>query len=148
MKIDEFIQAAGLDKANFRWAFAFENEVNGEITDPEGADEILAYVLEGKKTATASALEDYEEDEPLPAVDGKFDVLLDGKGQPRAAISTSKVYITTFDKVTAEHAYKEGEGDRTLAYWRKVHQDFWSAYDLYRPDMPVVCEEFQVLYQI
>ena len=43
-------------------------------------------------------------------VDGKFDILLDGKGQPRAAITTSKVYVRNFFDVSAEHAFKEGEG--------------------------------------
>lgn len=27
--------------------------------------------------------------------------------------------------ITWEHAYHEGEGDRSLAYWRKVHEDFF-----------------------
>ena len=31
-----------------------------------------------------------------------------------------------FDEVSKEHAYKEGEGDRSLAYWRDVHEDFFA----------------------
>ncbi|RZI48404.1 ASCH domain-containing protein [Lactococcus kimchii] len=146
MKYEGFIKEAGLDEKNFRWAWAFCNEVNAEITEPELADELLDLVLQGKKTATASALLDYGPDEPLPTVDGKFDILLDGQGQPRAAITTSKVYIKKFTEVTEQHAFKEGEGDRSLAYWRQVHQEFWGGFKLFNPEMEVVCEEFKVLY--
>ena len=38
------------------------------------ADKLLDLVLEGKKSATASAVAEYGEDEPLPSVDGKFDI--------------------------------------------------------------------------
>lgn len=56
----------------------------------------------------------------------------------------------SFEQVTKEHAYKEGEGDRTLDYWRKVHQAFFTE-ELrqvnmqFQEDMKVVCEEFKVL---
>ena len=58
-----------------------------------------------------------------------------------------------FCEVTAGHAYKEGEGDRSLAYWRKVHEDFFRA-ELeeagleFSPSMPVVCEEFEMVYPL
>ena len=29
-------------------------------------------------------------------------------------------------EVSEEHAYKEGEGDRSLAYWRAVHEEFFT----------------------
>lgn len=96
MTYEDFIKEAGLARENFRWAWAFCNEVDGPITEPELADKLLDLVLEGKKSATASAVAEYGEDEPFPSVDGKFDVLLDGKGQPRAAITTSKVYVRNF----------------------------------------------------
>ncbi|MCT0016210.1 ASCH domain-containing protein [Lactococcus lactis subsp. lactis] len=147
MTYEDFIKEAGLVRGNFRWAWAFCNEVDGPITEPELADKLLDLVLEGKKSATASAVAEYGEDEPFPSVDGKFDILLDGKGQPRAAITTSKVYVRNFFDVSAEHAFKEGEGDQSLDYWRKVHQDFWSDLKVYSPNMEVLCEEFEVLYQ-
>lgn len=45
----------------------------------------------------------------------------------------------------------EGEGDRSLACWRQVHEDFFRA-ELaeagleFSPEMPVACEEFEVVY--
>ena len=117
---------------------------------PEQADELLELVLSGKKTATASAKWDYDaEDEPLPAV-GALSILLDGTGRPRALIRTDRVEVVPFDQVDAEHAYLEGEGDRSLEHWREAHRRFFAeqathAYGV-SDVMPVVLERFELLY--
>ena len=51
---------------------------------------------------------------------------------------------------TAEHAYKEGEGDRSLEYWRKVHEEFFteeleSIDQKFNEDIKLVCEEFELV---
>ncbi|GAA1485655.1 hypothetical protein GCM10009625_24590 [Brachybacterium fresconis] len=118
---------------------------------PEHADDLLALVLAGTKTGTASALADYgadgEDAEPLPAV-GDLSIVLDGADVPRAVLEVTAIDIAAFDEVTAEHARAEGEDDRTLASWRRIHEDFWTAHAArgFAPDMPVVCERFRVLY--
>lgn len=118
---------------------------------PEQADALLRLVLEGTKTATASALWDYEvEGEPLPDV-GTLGIVVDGAGHPRVLISTTRVDVVPFDEVDEEHAFLEGEGDRSLAHWRGVHERFFSDNANpdggFRTDMPVVLERFSVLYQ-
>lgn len=117
---------------------------------PGHADELLDLVLAGVKTGTASSLWDYDASgEPLPQ-EGEFSIILDGAGAPRAVIQTTRIRIVPFDEVDAEHAHAEGEGDRTLASWREVHERYWRAYSEnprgYEPDMPVVCERFRLLY--
>jgi len=125
------------------WAFG---------ADPEQADALLALVLDGTKTATASAREDYHDDsdEPLPAR-GALSIVLDGSGRPRALLVTTDVRVVPFDEVDAEHAAAEGEGDRSLEHWRAVHERFFTEVDPngrgFRRDMPVVLERFEVLYQ-
>ncbi len=55
--------------------------------------------------------------------------------------------VCRFCDVGREHAYNEGEGDRSLEYWRKVHRDFFKreleehglSFD---ENMLVVCETF------
>ncbi|QYJ04989.1 ASCH domain-containing protein [Nocardioides panacisoli] len=118
---------------------------------PEHADELLALVLEGTKTATASALWDYEaEDEPLPEV-GTLGIVLDSAGRPQALLVTTEVTVVPFDEVDEEHARLEGEGDRSLAYWRQVHEEFFTDHAThghgFRSDMPVVLERFEVLHR-
>ena len=45
----------------------------------------------------------------------------------------------------------EGEGDRTLAHWRKVHEIFFRRQFEKEPHkfdetMPLVCQRFEVVY--
>lgn len=117
---------------------------------PAHADELLGLVLSGVKTGTASALWDYEEtDEPVP-VSGELSIILDGCGCPKALIRTTSVRIHPFDEVSEEHAFSEGEGDRTLPGWRAGHEKYWRNHMVSRrgfaKDMPVVCERFELLY--
>ncbi len=118
----------------------------------DDADLLAHLVLRGEKTATASAYEIYEiENEPVPKA-GEYSVILDSHDNAVCVIQTKKVTIVPFLDVTAEHAYKEGEGDKSLAYWREIHERFFreelSAYGLeFKPNMKIVCEEFAVLYK-
>ena len=99
------------------WAFCGGGEVG---------DRLAGLVLEGKKTATASARIAYEtEGEELPKA-GDFSVILYDNGEAACIIQTEKVSVVPFDEVSERHAYLEGEGDRTLAYWRKVHREAFS----------------------
>ena len=42
-------------------------------------------------------------------------------------------------------AYDEGEGDRSLAYWRSEHERFFRKYDVFSEDMLLVCERFRLI---
>ncbi|HKX66290.1 MAG TPA: ASCH domain-containing protein [Intrasporangium sp.] len=117
---------------------------------PEQADELLALVLSGSKTATSGALWDYEADGEALPTPGALGIVTDGRGVPHALIVTTQVEVVPFDEVSAEHAYLEGEGDRSLATWRDVHERFFTEHAVhsrgFRPDMPVVLQRFAVLY--
>ena len=59
--------------------------------------------------------------------------------------------VAAFAQVPADHAYKEGEGDRSLDYWRSVHEDFLSRElatigRTFDENTLVVCEEFELVY--
>lgn len=118
----------------------------------EEPDLLAHLVAAGEKTATASAYPLYElENEPLPAA-GAYSVILDSKDDAVCIIQTRKVTVVPFHGVSAEHACKEGEGDKSLAYWRAVHETFFTeclkeAGLEFTPDMKVVCEEFEVVYE-
>ncbi len=127
------------------WAF-------GGIT--EDMPNILAdLVLHGKKTATASLYYLYElENEPLPKTDS-FNIILNKDNEAICIIKTTKVYTTPFIEVSSEHAFKEGEGDLSLEYWRLVHKEFFTnnlsdINQSFSDDMLVVCEEFEVVYPL
>ena len=115
------------------------------------ADQLAQLTLEGTKTATASAYPLYAlEGESLPAP-GQYSVVLNSRDEAVCIIRTDRVYVTPFHQVTEDHAWKEGEGDRSLSYWRQVHEDFFrreleEAGLSFADTMPVVCEEFTRVY--
>ena len=138
--------------------FIHENNLHSITNDYDAwsfgsaADELAHLVVTGVKTATSSAHPLYElKREPLP-LSNVYSVILDSKGNAVCVIKTTKVEIVPFNEVTAEHAYKEGEGDRSLSDWREVHEKFFTK-ALNRVglnftfNMNVVCEEFSVVYK-
>ena len=131
-----------LDSPYQAWAFG---------DSPSLADDLAALVLSGEKTATASLHWVYQvENETLPMV-GEYNIILSGGEVPLCITRTIQVEIQPFDQVDAKFANDEGEGDRTLAYWRKVHWEFFERECVAinrqpRLDMPVVCERFQLIF--
>ena len=124
----------------------------GSGDSPEMADELGALISAGTKTATCSALWEYEaEGEPLPEV-GLKTIVLGGTGDPLCIVETTEVEVRPYDEVDGLLASEEGEGDRSLEYWREAH---WRFFSRTLPsigkepatDMPLVCERFRVVYK-
>ena len=139
MTVDELWEESGLVGDYEAWAFG-------------GAPDKLAdLVVRGVKTATSSSLELIRyEGERMPEP-GDYSVILDSKGQAVCIIRTTRVYVEPFARVTQEHAFKEGEGDRSLDYWRRVHDEYFTevlgAVGLpFDEDAELVCEEFELAY--
>ena len=130
-------EAAGADYD--AWAFG---------GDPDG---LARLVLSGVKTATASAYPLYAlEGEPLPEA-GEYSVILDSREEAVCVIRTERVFTAPFQAVGPEQARREGEGDLSLAYWRRVHEAFFTEAPAqaglrFTQDLPVVCEEFVKVY--
>lgn len=112
------------------------------------ADELLALVLAGTKTATCGALRDFPEDSIDRPVVGRRDIVLDGRGAPAAIIETVEVSVRRFDEVDERFAYDEGEGMRTVAEWRAGHQAYFERNGGFSPDMELVCERFRLVSRI
>jgi uncharacterized protein YhfF len=117
----------------------------------EDALELCNLVLQGKKTATASLVWEYEDQpEEAPVLDG-YSVVTDFDGNPKCVVQTTELRVLPFNEVDAEFAFDEGEGDRSLDYWREVHWDYFSrrcASIGKEPnlEMLVNCERFKLLY--
>ena len=74
---------------------------------------------------------------------GDDSIILDGRGEPACVIKTLALRLVRYDQVTAEMATKEGEGDKSLAFWREGHQAFFTREGTFAPDMWLVFEEFE-----
>ena len=127
-------------------------EAEGFGDSSQMADELGALVVSGTKTTTCCAFWVWEaEGSPLPEV-GQKSIVLDGNGDPPCIIETTKVEVRLYNEVDARFAYEEGEGDRSLEYWREAHWRFFSRTlpnigKKPTPHMPLECERFRVIYE-
>ncbi len=108
---------------------------------PALADELLGLVLAGRKTATCWAVS--EGDKGVEA--GKRWIVKDGEGRPRAILETVEVERRRFEDVDERWAFDEGEGNRSLAYWRRAHTDYFTRRGEFQPEMEVYCERFRLV---
>ena len=107
---------------------------------PKLADELLDLVIRDLKTATCST-----EDEPNISTPGEQWIVLDGRGTPRCVIETTEVTYRPFGEVDAAFAHEEGEGDRSLDYWRNAHRNYFGRQGKFREDMMLMCERFRLV---
>ena len=119
----------------------------------EEADKLAELTARGIKTATSSAYPMYiATGESLPR-EGSYSVLMRTNGEAVCVVYTTRVYVTPYWNVSGEHAWREGEGDRSLAYWRSVHEACFAkvlseAGLAFSDDMGVVCEEFSRVFPV
>ena len=107
---------------------------------PALADELLELVVNGVKTATCST-----EDEPNTSTRGERWIVLDGLGKPRCVIESTEVTYRRYSEVGATFAHDEGEGDRSLAYWRSAHRRYFERQGKFSEDMMLMCERFRLV---
>ena len=107
---------------------------------PELADELLALVMRGVKTATCST-----EDEPNTSTPGERWIVLDGHGTPACVIETTEVTYRRYNEIDAAFAYEEGEGDHSLAFWREAHRTYFGRLGRFSEDMVLMCERFRLV---
>ena len=131
-----FAAATGVDGPYAAWGF-------GDDDKPDLMTELGLLVRDGPKRATTSRVEDYAPGgEPLPTV-GDHSVILDGGGRPLCIIRTSAIEVRPFGEVDEAFAWDEGEGDRTLADWRRAHEWYFATIgDPVTDATPVVLERF------
>lgn len=139
MKPEELWKASGLQGEYEAWAFG------------DSPDELAELVRRGVKTATCSAALLYELEQEAYPKEGEYSVILDSAGNAVCITRTTRVYASTFDRVTELHARKEGEGDRSLEDWRRVHRKFFTdelrtVGRTFDEKLELICEEFEVVF--
>jgi uncharacterized protein YhfF len=115
------------------------------------ANELAELVLSGRKRATAALLWGHEAEGKRVPQAGDLSIVTDFAGNAKCVIETQRVDIVPFSDVTEEFARTEGEGDGSLEYWRMAHEAFFGRECMRigrepEPDMPVVCERFEVVF--
>ncbi len=118
----------------------------------KSADALAELVLAGTKRATACSVWGLTaENKPAPQP-GSLSIMTNWAGEPLAILETRSTKIVAFDEVDEAFAATEGEGDGSLAYWREAHWAFFGRECQHLgltpdPQMPVLCEVFEVVYR-
>lgn len=136
---DEYCEKTGHSGPYEAWAFGC------------APDELAQLTFDGIKQGTSSALACYVfEGEQIPQA-GDYSVILDSREEAVCIIRNVEVKQLSYREVGEREANLEGEGDRTLAYWRSVHEPFFRSEleavgDVFSEDMTVVFEQFVKVY--
>ncbi len=88
--------------------------------------------------------------EELPKV-GELNIVTDWNRTPIAIIITTEIKLTPYNKINIQFAVLEGEGDKSLNYWKRVHKDYYTremkgSQDNFSEDMIIVCQYFKTIY--
>ena len=89
------------------------------------ADALAALIEEGVKRAQATPLRDFDAEGETVPQPGDHLVVLDGDGEPRAIVRTTRVEKRLFNQIDEVFAFEAGEGDLSLSWWLTAHrQDY------------------------
>lgn len=118
-----------------KWSFATKN------------DELIDLVLKGEKTATTSLYSEYSK-EDIPKI-GDKSIIIYSDGKDACLIENKNVLITEFKNITSEIAFLEGEGDKSLNYYQKEHQELFKQINKnFNENTKVVVEIFKVIKKL
>ncbi len=115
------------------------------------ANECAQLVKNGIKKAISHSLLGLQyRKEPLPKI-GDFTVVTDWNGKAQCIVRTTSVKLKPYFSIDGEYAKLEGEGDKSLAFWKKVHWDYFTRELAFfdrvpRDSMIVVCEMVEKVY--
>ena len=115
----DYAAATGADGSYSAWGFA-------DADHAELMTKLGLLVRDGPKRAPAGREADFSAEEPIPSP-GDHHVILDGEGHPLCIIRTTSVEIRPFGQVDAQFAWDEGEGDRSLEWWRDAHIRYFAS---------------------
>ena len=112
----------------------------------EMANQLFELVKSGIKTATSYLCKEKNHD-------NKFSILTNWDKSEKLLLETISINIVEFKNVSEEHAFKEGENDRTLENWKTIHKDFFENESkknniIFTDETKIVCEEFKVLQML
>ena len=117
------------------------------------ANECAELVLKNIKRATATSLMWFNRhNKPIPNVGDQY-IVTDWKGNAKAIIENDMVEQVPFNKINTEFAITEGEGDKSLKHWKKVHKAYYTRElqnfcEKFDENMILVCEKFNMIWPI
>ncbi|PMM56808.1 ASCH domain-containing protein [Vibrio splendidus] len=120
--------------------------------DEHNANLCAQLILNGEKRASCGLEYWYTHEGETRPIIGHLQVVTDWNGKPICIVEITSVSSCPYNEVTAEFAAAEGEGDKSLEWWKKAHWNFFSreCEELKinpSEDMMLVLERFKVVHQ-
>ncbi|MFC4095987.1 ASCH domain-containing protein [Euzebyella saccharophila] len=137
---------------HLEYAFTEAPKVIHFCNNEQDANECAMLVKKGIKKATSPCLLELQlSKEPLPKI-GDFMIVTNWEGEAQCLVRTTSVRLKPFFSIDEYYAKVEGEGDKSLAYWKKSHWDYYTK--TLQPfgrkpneSMIVVCQEFEKVFE-
>lgn len=128
---------------------AFENSPRTTYfgDNEKDANELAELVKNGIKKATSHSLLGLQNrKEVLPKI-GDFIVITNWKGEAQCIVRNTAVNLRPYFSINSSYTQLEGEGDKSLEYWKKAYWDYYTrelnAFGREpRDSMIIVCQEF------
>lgn len=117
----------------------------------DDARAIATLVKDGTKTASGGLVWSNEADGKPGSRPGDLWIVIASPDEPVCIIETTEVRVIPYDEVPEEYAWQGGEGDRTMADWRRMYWEYIVS-ECKRigrePDRkaPLAMERFHVVY--
>ena len=115
------------------------------------ANTLAELTKQGVKKATSHSLLGLQNrNEKLPKI-GDFIVVTNWGGEAQCIVRTTAVKLKPYFSIDSAYAQIEGEGDKSLEYWKKTHWEYYTR-ELQkfgrepRESMIIVCQEFEKVY--
>ena len=117
-------------------------------TDANTCAELVKNGIKNAKTDSLLGLQ--YRNEPLPKI-GDFKVVTNWKGEAKCIIQLTSVKLKPYFSIDASYAQLEGEGDKSLEYWKKARWDYYTRElepfgRVPRESMILVCQEFERIF--
>lgn len=95
-------------------------------TPGKSRDNLINFIINGNKRATAGLASDYEKEGEEVEFVGECLAMIDNESQHVATLQVSRVDISRFIDVPDEFALTEAEGDLNAADFRASHLAYWT----------------------
>lgn len=137
--------------AHLEYAFVEAPKTVYFCDNEKDANESVKLVIKGIKKATSLSLLGLQNrKERLPKI-GDFMVITNWAGKAQCIVKTTKVVLRPYFSIDEAYANTEGEGDKSLAYWKKAHWEYYTRElepfgRVPRDSMIIVCQEFERVF--
>ena len=128
----------------------YHTKTFGDPRYAEYGNHVTELAIAETKRATAHLALDFELNQVARRKTGDYWIILWEDFSPACVLHLVNVEVRPFKDVDAAFAAREGEGDGSLEYWKRIHEEYFKLQladwgNDWSDDLPVVLESFDLL---